>query len=92
MTAAPTTTASRLPTASSTRITTDAVANRSFSMSFVGLVVRGDAVVARDRDFDAGRNRDALELFDAADDGGCDIDRVAAGLLRDRERHRGRLS
>ncbi len=36
-TAAPTTTASRLPTASSTRTTTDAVANRSFSISFFAL-------------------------------------------------------
>ena len=37
MTAAPTTAASRLPTANSTRITTDDVANRSFSISFLAL-------------------------------------------------------
>ena len=37
MTAAPTTTASRLPTASNTRSTTDAVANKSFSISFFAL-------------------------------------------------------
>ena len=37
ITAVPTTTASRLPTASSTRSTTEVVANRSFSISLVAL-------------------------------------------------------
>ena len=86
MTAAPTTTASRLPTASNTRSTTDAVANKQLLDQLLRLVVRRDAVVARHRDLDAGGDRDALQLFDAADDGGGDVDGVAARLLRDRER------
>ena len=45
----PTTTASRRPIVSTTSSTTEAVANSSFSMSFMRLVVRGLAVVARDR-------------------------------------------
>ena len=58
----------------------------------LGLVVRRDPVIARHRDLDSRRNRDALQLLDAADDGGGHVDGVGAGLLRDGERHGGRLT
>ena len=91
-TALPTTIASRQPSASSTSSTTESVAKISLWISLVGLVGRGAAVVARDLDVHAGRNRRRLRARDPRAYGVGDVGRVGAGLLRDRDRHRRRVA
>ena len=90
ITAAPTITASRRPKARPTSTITDAVAKASFLDQLVGLLGRGLAVVARDRQLHAvGRQHGVAQFVQPIARGARHLHRVLARLLGDRDRQRG---
>ena len=87
ITAVPTIAASRRPSAKNTSATTEAVANSSFWISLLRLVVGGGAVVARLGDLHVGRDHGVAQRVDALHHRVGDVDGVLARLLGHRQRH-----